>query len=289
MAADTCHELPVSRRAALLLLLAFAATLGAQNLPRYGDELYQPRLRQPGKDVMWLPTPDAMVERMLTMAKTTSADVVYDLGAGDGRLPIAAAQKFGAKAVGIEYDRDLAALARRNAERAGLADRVTIVEGDIFKEDFARATVLTLYLLPDLNQQLRPQILAMKPGTRVVSHAWDMGEWEPDAIERVGDAEAFLWIVPARVEGRWAVRDEAGFFTGELALTQRFQRVGGTLTQGAKVQPLLGAYVEADILGFTFVGLDGGIRSVRARVDGNSLAGSLRFAGSLTPVAGHRR
>ena len=276
-------------RAALLLVLAFAAALGAQDLRRFGDELYQPRLRQPGKDVMWLPTPDAMVERMLTMAKTTSADVVYDLGAGDGRLPIAAAQTFGAKAVGIEYDRDLAALAQRNAERAGVAGKVTIIRGDIFKEDFTRATVLTLYLLPDLNQQLRPTILTMKPGTRVVSHAWDMGEWEPDALQRLGDSEAFLWVVPARVEGRWAVRDEAGFFTGELALTQRFQRVGGTLTQRGNVQPLLGAYVEADILGFTFVGLDGGIRSVRARVDGNTLAGSLRFAGLLTPVTGQRK
>ena len=279
----------MSRRATLLLVLGFAAALGAQDLPRYGDELYQPRLRQPGKDVMWLPTPDAMVERMLTMAKTTSADVVYDLGAGDGRLPIAAAQKFGAKAVGIEYDRDLAALARRNAERAGVAGKVTIIQGDIFKEDFTRATVLTLYLLPDLNQQLRPTILTMKPGTRVVSHAWDMGEWEPDALQRLGDSEAFLWIVPARVEGRWVVRDAGGLFSGELSLTQRFQRVGGTLTQRASVQPLLGAYVEADILGFTFVGLDGGIRSVRARVDGNTFAGSLRFAGTLTPVTGERK
>ena len=275
-------------RASLLILIAFAASLGAQDVPRYGDALYQPRLRQPGKDVMWLPTPEPMVERMLTMAKTTSADVVYDLGSGDGRLPIAAAQKFGANAVGIEYDHDLAALARRNAERAGVARKVTIVEGDIFKEDFTRATVLTLYLLPDLNQQLRPQILAMKPGTRVVSHAWDMGEWEPDTTQRVGDGEAFMWIVPARVEGRWALRDASGFFTGEVSLVQRFQRVGGTLDLRGNVQPVLGAYVEGDIVGFTFVALDGGVRSVRARVDGGSLAGSLNFAGNLTPLTGQR-
>jgi SAM-dependent methyltransferase len=289
MAADIYRELPVSSRTALFCVLAFAASLAAQDLPRYGDELYQPRLRQPGKDVMWLPTPDAMVDRMLTMARTTNADVVYDLGAGDGRLPIAAAQKFGAEAVGIEYDRDLAALARRNAERAGVAGKVSIIQGDIFKEDFSRATVVTLYLLPDLNQQLRPQLLAMKPGTRVVSHAWDMGEWEPDAIQRLGDGEAFLWIVPARVEGRWTLRDEAGFFSGELTLNQRFQRVGGTLTlRGNNAQPLLGAYVEGDIFGFTFVDLDGGVRSVRARVDGKTLTGSLRFAGNLTSLTGWR-
>src|SRR5436190_22861634 len=109
----------------------------AQEFPRYGDELYQPKLRQPGKDVMWLPTPDAMVTRMLQAAKTTRDDIVFDLGAGDGRIPIAAAKEFGAKAVGVEYDKDLAALARRNAERAGVADKVTIIQGDIFKEDFS--------------------------------------------------------------------------------------------------------------------------------------------------------
>ena len=238
---------------------------------------------------MWLPTPDAMVERMLQMAKTTSSDVVYDLGAGDGRLPIVAAKAFGATAVGIEYDGDLAALARRNAERAGVAGKVTIIQGDIFKEDFSRATVVTLYLLPDLNQQLRPPLLAMKPGTRVVSHAWDMGEWEPDATSRIGESEAFLWIVPARVEGRWSLRDEGGFFAGELELTQQFQRIGGTLTLRGKAQPVLGAYVDGEYLGFTFVDLDGGVRSVRARIDGGTLAGSLRFAGTLPAVSGARR
>ena len=274
---------------ALLLAAGVRAPLAAQDFPQYGDDLYRPRLRQPGKDVMWLPTPDAMVERMLRMAKTTSSDVVYDLGAGDGRLPIVAAKAFGATAVGIEYDGDLVALARRNAERAGVAGKVTIIRGDIFKEDFSRATVVTLYLLPDLNQQLRPSLLAMKPGTRVVSHAWDMGEWEPDATSRIGESEAFLWIVPARVEGRWSLRDEGGFFAGDLELTQQFQRVGGTLTLRGKAQPVLGAYVDGEYLGFTFVDLDGGVRSVRARIDGGTLAGSLRFAGTLTAVSGRRR
>jgi SAM-dependent methyltransferase len=271
---------PVSRpwRAALWLLLA-AAPLAAQDFPQYGDELYRPRLRQPGKDVMWLPTPEAMVERMLVAAKTTNQDVVYDLGAGDGKIPIAAAKHFGARAVGIEYDGDLAALARRNADRAGVTDKVTIIRGDIFKADFSAATVVTLYLLPDLNQQLRPQLLAMKPGTRIVSHLWDMGEWEPDETMHVADSEAFLWIVPARVEGRWALRDEHGVFAGEIELTQRFQRVGGTLSMRGRTQPLLGAYVQGEYLGFTFAGDDGGVRSVRARIDGNAFSGALRFGG----------
>ena len=273
---------------ALLAILAASSSV-AQDFPQYGDEQYRPRLRQPGKDVMWLPTPDAMVTRMLQAARTTSEDIVYDLGAGDGKIPIAAAKDFGARAVGIEYDAALAALARRNAERAGVASRVTIIQGDIFKESFSRATVITLYLLPDLNQQLRPQLLQMPPGTRVVSHQWDMGEWEADETLRAGGSEAFLWIVPARFEGRWTLRDDRGSWKGELEITQRFQRIGGTLTIRGKTQPLLGAYAQGDVIGFTFVDLDGGVRSVRASVAGAVLSGSLRFAGNLTEITGRRR
>jgi SAM-dependent methyltransferase len=261
----------------------------AQVIAPLGDELYRPRLRQPGKDVMWLPTPDAMVTQMLQGVGTTGADIVYDLGAGDGRIPIAAAKAFGAKAVGIEYDKDLAALARRNAERAGVADKVTIIEGDIFKEDFSRATVVTLYLLPDLNQQLRPQILRMKPGTRVVSHLWDMGEWEPDDTLRAGDSEAFVWVVPAQVEGRWTLSDAQNRWDVMIDITQQFQRIGGTLTISGATQPLLGAYVRGALLGFTFVAPDGGVRSVRGRIENGTLGGSLSFAGNLTPISGKRR
>src|SRR4030095_2850278 len=141
-------EVFAMRHLIALLAILVATTVVGQDAPRYGDELYRPRLRQPGKDVMWLPTPDAMVTRMLQIARTTSKDLVYDLGAGEGRIPIAAAKQFGARAVGIEYDPALAALAQRNAQRAGVADKVTIIEGDIFKEDFTKATVVTLYLLP---------------------------------------------------------------------------------------------------------------------------------------------
>ncbi|MEO8304902.1 MAG: class I SAM-dependent methyltransferase [Betaproteobacteria bacterium] len=275
--------------AATALVILPGGPVSAQEFPQYGDELYRPRLRQPGKDVMWLPTPDAMVIRMLEAAKTTKDDLVYDLGAGDGKIAIAAAKAFGARAVGIEYDHELAALAGRNAARAGVAEKVTIIEGDIFKEDFSRATVVTLYLLPDINQQLRPQILRMKPGTRVVSHLWDMGEWEPDATLRAGESEAFVWIVPAAVDGRWALKEGADNWEGDLEIAQRFQRIGGTLTIRGKVQPLLGAYVQGEVFGFTFVAPDGGIRSVRARIDGATLSGSLQFSGNLTPITGHRR
>ena len=283
---------PLPRRtlAAGLALAAalLAASPCAQDFPRYGDALYEPKLRQQGKDVMWLPTPDAMVKRMLEIARTGRGDVVYDLGAGEGRIPIAAARDFGATAVGIEYDAELAALARRNAQRAGVADRVTIVQGDIFKEDFSRASVVTLYLLPDLNQQLRPQILALKPGTRVVSHMWDMGEWEPDEKIGTDDSQAFLWIVPAQVAGRWALVEDDGTPFGELDLAQRFQRVGGTLSLRGRTQPLLGAFVNGATLGFTFVDPFGAVRTLRAQVAGDTLAGRTSFVGTTAPVTGRR-
>lgn len=279
----------LTRRAALAALGALAAgAVCGQGFPKYGDEIYQPRLRQPGKDVMWLPTPDAMVARMLEAARVDAGDLVYDLGAGEGRIPIAAARKYGARAVGIEYDKDLAALARRNAQRAGVADRVSIVEGDIFKEDFSTATVVTLYLLPDLNYQLRPRLLAMRPGTRVVSHMWDMGEWEPDEAFTVGDSEAFLWIVPALVAGRWTLRDDR-FFEGEVSIVQEFQRIGGTITVRGRTRPLLGAYVSGATLGFTFQDGDGAIKVVRAQVDGSKLRGQLRFVNTVTQLTGEKR
>lgn len=275
------------RLAIAALAFAVAAPAAAQAFPKYGDEIYEPRLRQDGKDVMWLPTPDGMVTRMLEVAKVGKGDVVYDLGAGEGRIPIAAAQRYGATAVGIEYDAKLADLARRNAQRAGLADKVTIITGDIFKEDFTRATVVTLYLLPDLNQQLRPQLLALKPGTRIVSHMWDMGEWEPDEAFATDGSEAFMWIVPARVAGRWKLRDDR-FFEGEVELVQFFQRIGGTVTVKGKTQPITGAYVNGPTIGFTFQDSDGAIRSVRAQVSGNRMSGQLRFPGSITSLTGQR-
>ncbi|HZQ61075.1 MAG TPA: methyltransferase domain-containing protein [Casimicrobiaceae bacterium] len=273
---------------ALVLVLVAATPVVAQDFPKYGDEIYQPQYGQAGKDVIWIPTPDALVTRMLQMAKVTDQDLVYDLGAGDGKIPIAAAKQFGARAVGIEYNPDMAGLAKRNAERAGVADKVTIIHGDIFKEDFTKATVITLYLLPALNQQLRPQILKMKAGTRVVSHAFHMGEWEPDDVFQVEARDGFLWIVPASVEGRWNIRDQGSSLDATVDITQKFQRIGGTITIRGKTQPLLGAYVTGPNLGFTFVDADGGVRSVRATIDGTTLKGTLRFAGALSDITGRR-
>ena len=239
------------------------------------SETYVPKRGQMGKDVMWLPTSDDLVFKMLDAAQVGPQDELVDLGAGDGKIPIAAARQFGARAWGIEYNKDLAALAQRNAQRAGVAERVRIVHGDIFKEDFSKATVVTMYLLEELNAQLRPTILAMKPGTRVLSNTFSMGDWEPDQVIRVTNGTGYFWTVPANVAGLWTLSglDENGNAT--LKLEQSFQRLGGSLTLQGKTQNLLGARIEGSVLHFSFINADGLLKAVKVFVNGQVLSGEL--------------
>jgi hypothetical protein len=239
------------------------------------SETYVPKRGQMGKDVMWLPTNDDLVFKMLDAAQVGPRDELVDLGAGDGKIPIAAARQFGARAWGIEYNKDLAALAQRNAQRAGVAERVRIVHGDIFKEDFSKATVVTMYLLEELNAQLRPTILAMKPGTRVLSNTFSMGDWEPDQVIRVSNGTGYFWTVPANVAGLWTLSglDENGNAT--LKLEQSFQRLGGSLTLQGKTQNLLGARIEGSVLHFSFINADGLLKAVKVFVNGQLLSGEL--------------
>ena len=238
-------------------------------------ETYVPKRGQMGKDVMWLPTSDDLVFKMLDAAQVGPQDELVDLGAGDGKIPIAAARQFGARAWGIEYNKDLAALAQRNAQRAGVAERVRIVHGDIFKEDFSKATVVTMYLLEELNAQLRPTILAMKPGTRVLSNTFSMGDWEPDQVIRVTNGTGYFWTVPANVAGLWTLSglDENGNAT--LKLDQTFQRLGGSLTLQGKTQNLLGARIEGSALHFSFINADGLLKAVKVFVNGQVLSGEV--------------
>ena len=275
---------------ALLVAVSGLHAVAAQAPPDYGDEVYKPSMGQAGKDVIWIPTPDALVKAMLAAAKVTSDDIVYDLGAGDGRIPIAAGRQFGARAIGIEYDKDMADLARRNARRAGVDGRVQIITGDIFKEDFSKATVVTMYLLPDLNLKLRPLILAMKPGTRVTSHAFSMGDWEPDEFLSVEARDAYLWYVPARVEGTWAFKEDGWGTEGTVVFVQRYQRLGGTVTIGGRTQPVLGPALRGDKLTFAFIDNDGYLRAAHVVVDDREFKGSLggRAPGRIT-ITGSRR
>lgn len=276
--------------AAAALWLSLAAVAFAQTKPEHGDEVYQPSVGQAGKDVIWVPTPDALVDQMLKAAKVTKDDIVYDLGSGDGKIPIAAAKNFGARAWGIEYNPEMAELARRNARRAGVDKQVTIITGDIFKEDFSKATVVTMYLLPDLNLKLRPTILKMKPGTRVTSHQFHMGDWDPDETFTQEHRNAYLWIVPANVAGEWQVREENGGFQGTVSIAQRYQRIGGTLTPaGGKPQPLLGAALRGDKLSFSFVDGENNLRTAHLTVSDRKLYGDISWFGRTTTLVGSKR
>jgi SAM-dependent methyltransferase len=237
---------------------------------------YVPKEYQPGKDVVWVPTAQVLVDRMLDMAKVTPSDYVIDLGSGDGRTVITAAKR-GAKALGIEYNPDMVALSKKNAEKAGVTDRATFVKADIFQTDFSQATVLTLFLLPELNVKLRPRILAMKPGTRVVSNSFDMGDWAADETSETLGAgcrtycNAFLWIVPAKVEGTWKTQE------GELALKQRFQAITGTLTSGNVTAPVKGKLAGAEIA------FSAGAAQYQGKVNADAIAGTRSEGGKETP------
>lgn len=282
-AAELIHNRFPSRAIVLAGALALGVCLTAlpvaahPGAPPVGDAQYTPQLGQPGKDVMWLPTRDELMEQMLSLAEVGPQDVVYDLGAGDGKIAIAAALRYRARAVGIEYNREMAELAERNTVRAGVADRVRIIHGDIFKEDFSSATVLTLYLLEELNFRLRPSILAMRPGTRVVSNTFGMSDWEPDETVTVNGNTAYLWVVPARVSGRWEVQ-VTGITANTtqnliLQLDQQFQRVGGTVSVNGKSQSVLGPELRGTELRFRFRDDDGVLRSARVQIAGETMRG----------------
>lgn len=241
--------------AGLLWLLLTPSFAAAQSQP-----IYEPEYGQPGKDVIWVPTPQLMAETMMDLATVTPDDYVIDLGSGDGRLVIEAARR-GARALGIEYDDNLVRYARREAEKQGVAGKAQFEKADIFATDFSQATVLTLFLLPEMNRRLRPQFLAMKPGTRIVANFFGIGDWSSDEAVRVPESEkcrdyciAYLWIVPAKIEGQWQTP------MGELTIVQNHQYFKGTL--GAHV--ISGGRVRGDTLNF-----DAGGVSYRGRVSGD--------------------
>jgi SAM-dependent methyltransferase len=259
--------------AAALAAVAIALPAAAQK-----DKDYAPHVGQAGKDVIWVPTPDEVVDRMLRMAQVTPNDYVVDLGAGDGKIAIAAAKKFGARALGIEYNADMARHAQRNVERAGVAGRARIVQGDIFISDFSQATVVTMYLLPALNLKLRPQLLAMRPGTRVVSHSFSMDDWEADEISSLDGRRAYFWVVPSAVAGAWTLELAGGGAAEklELALEQRYQKIEGTVALNTVLGGLREARLRGYVIAFSYVDDKGLRRDFSGRVSGARMEGSFR-------------
>jgi hypothetical protein len=275
------HRLFAALLAAVALALPAAAT--AQ------DKEYTPHVGQEGKDVIWVPTPQALVERMLDMAKLTAKDIHYDLGSGDGRTVITGAKR-GAQSFGVEFNPDMVKLSERAAAKEGVADRAKFINGDIFQTDFSSANVLTLYLLPSLNLKLRPTILRMKPGTRVVSHAFTMDDWQPDQTENVEGRTAYLWIVPASVEGtwRWGISKES-LKDYELVLRQEFQNVEGLIKlDNGKMGQLRNVKLQGDRISFSIheiAGTSGTIRrDYTGRVSGNTIEGVFKLPGDGSEV-----
>jgi hypothetical protein len=253
--------------------LALPVTATAQ------DKEYTPSVGQEGKDVIWVPTPQALVEKMLDMAKLTARDIHFDLGSGDGRTVIAAAKR-GAQAVGVEFNPDMVALSERTAAKEGVAAKAKFINGDIFQTDFSHATVVTLYLLPSLNLKLRPTLLRMKPGTRVVSHAFSMDEWQADQTESVEGRTAYLWIVPAPVDGTWRWNGSGtGPKTYEVALRQQFQKVDGAARLDGGLGQLRDVKLQGDQISFAVLDADGARRDFSGRVSGNTMQGVVKQAG----------
>ena len=245
----------------------------AQTKPAAQGE-FQPYSGQPGKDVVWVPTPESVVNKMLDLAKLTPQDFLVDLGSGDGRTVITAAKR-GARAMGVEYNPDMVTISNREAAKAAVTDRVKFVNGDIFATDFSQANVLTLYLLPSLNMKLRPAILDLKPGTRVVSHAFNMGDWEPDETANIEGRQAFLWVVPAKLGGNWTLQFEGQ--TRELSFQQSFQQINGTIKSGNESATLTDGRVRGDEVRFTFTER-GAKREFVGRFQANTLSGTLKTA-----------
>jgi SAM-dependent methyltransferase len=250
----------------LTLVLPVSANAGAAK-----DE-YLPKVGQPGKDVVWVPNPTVMVEKLLDMAKVTPKDYVIDLGSGDGRNVIAAAKR-GARAHGIEYNPDLVALSRKWAAKEGISNRATFAAGDLFKSDFSKATVVILFLLPEMNLKLRPKLLDLKPGTRIVANTFTIGDWSADETSITGDncehwCTGRMWIVPAKVAGTWKLPQ------GKLTLKQIYQNISGTLNGGNGAMRIAGRLRGDQII------FSSGATQFTGQVDGNVIEGFARTSGT---------
>lgn len=242
---------------------------------------YEPTVGQRGKDVVWVPSPQALVDRMLELAKVTPSDYLIDLGSGDGRTVITAAKR-GVTALGVEYNPDMVELSNRNAKEAGVSDKATFVKADLFETDLSKADVITMFLLPDINRRLRPKILDLKPGTRVVSNTFDMGDWKPDAtVDAGGDCtsycRALFWMVPAKVQGAWKTPE------GAIKFDQKYQRFTGTVTNGNVVAPISDGKLEGDKISFK-----AGSAQYTGRVDGDKIEGVAKTGSGEKPFTASR-
>jgi SAM-dependent methyltransferase len=266
----------------------FLAGLGALGICGYAGAQDQPTR---GPDVIFVPTPEEIVDTMMKMAAVTAKDVVYDLGCGDGRIVITAAQKYGARGVGIDIDPVRVKEARANARAQGVADRVRFLQQDLFKTDFSDATVVTLYLLPSLNVKLRPLLFrTLKPGTRIASHAFDMGDWSPDAKLEIEGSNAFFWTIPADVRGDWTwqLTTPEGTERHTITFQQRFQKATGSWAGEHATVSVPAVRVVGDSVIFRISRPSEEFR-IEARVTGNRMEGTIERDGAPAQPFSARR
>ena len=254
-----------ARSFAWLLVLSLCVSLSGSLIAQGTQKPFEPQVGQPGKDVVWVPTNQALVDKMLDLAKVTPQDVVMDLGSGDGRTVITAAKR-GATGIGVEFNPDMVELSKKNAAAAGVTAKATFIKGDLFETDLSKATVITMFLLPSINMKLRPAILNLKPGTRIATNTFTMEDWEPDQSETIAGectswCTAHFWVVPAKVEGTWQMTPG-----GAMTIAQKFQNFDGTLNSGKVTD---GKLKGADI---TF---KVGSQTYSGRVDGNNMKGTI--------------
>lgn len=241
-----------------------------------------PEFGQPSKDSVWVTTPERMIRRMLQLADTTKDDVVMDLGAGDGRIPIYAAKHFGARGVAVELEENLVQVARAAAQREGVADRVRVIAQDLFEADLSTATVFALFISPGAMQRLKPRFLELKPGTRITSHQFDLGDWEPDETVEVEGRKGYLWVVPAGVEGTWQVAIPGEDF--RLHLERRYQKLSATGERGGKRLHVIGSALRGTEIRFTTFDRDGTSRNFTGRLDGGRLVGDSQVGTGTQPL-----
>jgi hypothetical protein len=271
-------EVGMASTASRAIYVALAAVCLATIASVHAQQQPKPQL-----DVHFVPTPEEVVDRMLAMAKVTNKDFVIDLGSGDGRIVIAAAKKYGARGLGVDLDPQRIKEAQENLQKAGVSDKVEFRQQNLFETDLSKATVLTMYLLPRLNLQLRPALLDLRPGTRLASHAFDMGDWRADRHERIDGRDAYFWIVPAKVKGRWQV--ESGGRKFELDISQRYQIVEGVARTADRTVPLRETNLRGDEIRFVIELDEGKPETFRGRVNGDKIEPLPIEAGDAAPRA----
>ena len=249
-------------RSVVVATFAFAAANAYAQAAPSAQQPFTPSNGQAGKDVVWVPTPQATVDNMLELTHVTAKDHVIDLGSGNGITVISAAKR-GATAVGVEFNPDMVALSQRLAKEAGVADKTRFIQGDLFEADLSKATVITLFLLTEINERLRPKLLDLAPGTRIASNTFTMGDWEPDAKASTPSCTswctALTWVVPAKVAGTWRLGQQT------LTLEQHYQHVSGTLGS----TPITAGKLKGSEISFAAGG-----QEYTGRVNGKTITGT---------------